>query len=97
MKTKYNKPVIAELSRTIGDLDIRVVILQEGEYDNVHIITNKYQQNELSTLHLQDSKGCTEFTDDRLLSYAYEFFIWYDTQDLGIASIDLDIEIEEEL
>lgn len=97
MKTLYNKPIIAKLKRTIGDLDIQVVILQDGEYDNVHIITNKYQQSEFNTLHLQDSKGCTEFTDDRLLSYAYEFFIWHDTQDLGIASIDLDIEIEEEL
>jgi len=97
MKTLYNKPIIAELSRTIGDLEIQVIIIQEGEYDTVHIITNKYQQDELNTLHLQDSKGCTEFTDDRLLSYAYGFFIWHDLQDLGIASVDLDIEMEDEL
>ena len=79
--TKYNKEVIAQLSKHIDQEDFQTLVMRDGDYYNIHIISDSFKDTESNTLHLQEPVSCIDspddyFTETKLLEYMLEHFIW---------------------
>ena len=104
MKTKYNKKVIAYYERTIDNEDFEVIVVDENElhpddekYYNVHVISERFQTDELNTLKLQEPHSCIEdakqyFDKKYMISTLMEHFIWDRFYDEGILSVSVEID-----
>ena len=76
---KFNKKVIAYFEKFIDNENFEVFVLKDKEYFNIHIISEKFQKDEMNTLKLQEpieSVNAEYFTDAKLISYLMEHFIW---------------------
>lgn len=80
---KFNKRVVASYEFK----QLECFVLDDGEYFNIHIIDPKYKSDELNTLRLQEPKvdlinhdnfkdEDTYFTDERLMGYILEHYLW---------------------
>lgn len=56
LELKYNKTILKTMSLYLFDYYYILYILDDNEYFNIHIVTNKYQDTELNTLYLQEPK-----------------------------------------
>lgn len=80
MKRKYKKPVIAHYSTDLDGIHFQCVVVKDGEYFNIHVIDDIFCKDESNTLKLQEHSDyiTTEsFTDNVLLQYIIEHFVWW--------------------
>jgi len=76
---KYDKKIIASYSKYLDGEGFEVIILDDGDYYNVHILSEKFKDYEMNTLHLQVTKESVTvdyFTNQRLITYLMDFFMW---------------------
>lgn len=99
MKTKFGHKVIAHYEKALDGEEFVAVVTDNGDYYNIHVISERYKADEMNTLKLQEPKDCVGieyFTKAKLASYIMEHFIWdrfYD--EFGAAGIYVEIESEE--
>ena len=81
MTKLFNKEVIAELEVDLFDRDYNIVVLdneKQNTYD-IHIITDRYVNDELNTLFLQEPKDVVfrdKFDKLHLTMVTTEFALW---------------------
>ncbi len=105
---KFKKKVIAHYEKYIDGEQFEVFVVDEAKqcsdgdkYYNVHIISEKYQSDELNTLTLQEPHSCIEnpkeYFDRRyMIGALMEHFIWDRFYDEGILSTSVKVhEIDE--
>jgi len=78
---KYNKKVIASYEKTLDNETFQVYVLDDNNYYNIHVISERFKDDELNTLKLQEPKECignvSEYFDNsKMISYLLEHFIW---------------------
>ena len=77
---KYNKKILASKDVFYNNKYIEVLILDDGDYYNIHIIDDSFKDEELNTLKLQEPKDCItleEITNPvKLECYALEHILW---------------------
>ena len=77
---KYNKKILASKDVFYNNKYIEVLILDDGDYYNIHIIDEDFKDEELNTLKLQEPKDCItleEITNPvKLECYALEHILW---------------------
>jgi len=88
---KYNKKILFEYNKYLDNEYFKVIVLKEKEYFNIHIISEKYKDEELNTLQLQEPINIIKnpkkyFNNERLISYLMDFFIWDRFYNEGIFS-----------
>ena len=54
---KYGKNVLAEHSTYYNNRTVDVLVLEDKDYYNIHVIDDKFQDDELNTLKLQEPKN----------------------------------------
>ena len=92
--TKYKKKVIAHYEKTLGRADFEVYVLDDVDYFNIHIISEKYRKDEMNTLKLQEPKEVvsnpTEYFDIKyMISRLMEHVLWDEFYDEGIISAEV--------
>ena len=55
---KYNKEIIAEHNMYYNNNFITVLVLDDKDYYNIHVLDEKFKDEELNTLKLQEPKEC---------------------------------------
>lgn len=77
---KYNKKILASKDVFYNNKYVEVLILDDGDYYNIHIIDDSFKDEELNTLKLQEPKDCItleEITNPvKLECYALEHILW---------------------
>lgn len=77
---KYGKEILAESMLTIDDNVYHCLIVDDKDYYNIHIITDKYRDDEMNTLQLQEPKECVKLEDistkEFMLARIAEFALW---------------------
>ena len=77
---KYNKKILAEHSTYYNDKFVDVLVLDDKDYYNIHIIDENYKDDEMNTLKFQKSKDCTtleDITDPMNLEcFALQHLLW---------------------
>lgn len=78
---KYKKRVIAYFNRYLDNEYFKVYVLDAGDYYNVHIISEKFRDEELNTLQLQQPKDSIQnekeyFNEAYMITQLMDFFIW---------------------
>lgn len=81
MTKLYNKEIISELEVNLFDRDYNIVVLDNEKQDtyDIHIITSRYQKDEVNTLFLQEPKAVVSadrFNKLYLTMTATEFALW---------------------
>lgn len=95
---RYNKKVLAHYEKELDGEEFAAIVLMDdsNEYYNIHVISERFQSDEINTLKLQEPINCVtleSFTAAKLAGYIMEHFIWdrfYD--EFGAASITVEIE-----
>ena len=76
---KYNKKILAK-HEVFYNRFIEVLVLDDKDYYNIHIIDENYKDDELNTLKLQEPKeyvALDEITNPiKLECYALEHLLW---------------------
>lgn len=77
----YNKEVITELEVNLFNKGYKIIVLDNPEQDtyDIHIITDRYQKDELNTLYLQKQRDdvFVDALDELYLTMiATEFALW---------------------
>jgi len=98
-RTKFNKKIVKRFTTVVCNESIKIFVLDNGDYYDIHRITDKYAKDELNTLHFQEPKinvlnPKTYFDKGYMVAQAMEYIIWDRFYDLGIATIDLKITFE---
>lgn len=101
MKTKYGHKVVAHYEKELDGEYFEVIVTRPKNYEyyNIHVISERYRDDEINTLKLQEHKDYVNdntFTAAKLASYLMEHFIWdrfY--SEFGAAGISVSIESEE--
>ena len=76
---KYGKKVLKKLEVNVFNSYYTVMVLDDGDYYNIHVISDSFQDDELNTLRYQEPKECVnieEFDELRLTKDAIEFAMW---------------------
>lgn len=77
---KYNKKILANKEVYYNNRYVEVLVLDDKDYYNIHIIDDVYQDNELNTLRLQEPKEdvTLEYVTNpiRLECHALEHLLW---------------------
>lgn len=77
---KYDKTILAEHFTSYNDRYFTVLVLDDNDYYNIHVIDDKFKDDELNTLKLQEPKSCVtleEVTDPMQLEFhALEHALW---------------------
>lgn len=55
---KYNKKVLADKTINYNNDYYEILVLDDKDYYNIHILNEKYKDEELNTLYLQEPKDC---------------------------------------
>ena len=79
MATKYGKQILKELGVDVFNHYYRLLVLDDDKYYNVHIIDDKFRDDELNTLKYQDEKKYTsldEFDDIRMTNDVLQHALW---------------------
>ena len=101
-KTLYNKKILFKKEVFLDNEEFIAVVLKDGDYYNVHVVSDRYKKNELNTLKLQESaehikQSRNYFTDAYLVEKIMEHFIWdrfY--SEFGAGQISVSIKGEDE-
>ena len=76
----YNKPILARDCFYYDSRYVEVCILDDEDYYNIHVFDDKYKQDEMNTLKLQEPKDCIsleEVTNPiKLECHALEYILW---------------------
>ncbi len=77
---KYNKKILASKDVFYNNKYIEVLVLDDGDYYNIHIIDENFKDEELNTLKLQEPKDCVTLEEIsnpvKLECYALEHILW---------------------
>ena len=82
MQIKYNREVLYSLAKYIDNEQFEViVIVDQPNYYNIHIISETFRDDRLNTLALQEPKECivdpdSYFNETKLLEYILRHCIW---------------------
>lgn len=79
MEMKYNKRILKQHTEKIFGEYYTLYVLDDGDYYNIHIVTNKYKDEELNTLRLQEPKqnvSFNEFDELYIVKSILEFALW---------------------
>lgn len=96
--TLYNKEVVTKETFNLGNHEWEVVVLDGGDYWDIHILDDFYRQEELNTLYLQEPKDCVkeeEFTTVKLLCFATEKFLWHSTYGIDGNFYSFSVRVED--
>lgn len=78
MNKLYNKEILNSYSININGDYYRCYILDDENYYNIHIISDKFKKDEVNTLHLQEPKDCisiNELDDKFMLQELLQFYL----------------------
>jgi hypothetical protein len=85
---KYGKKIIASYDKYLDNERFEVIVVDDNDYYNIHVISEKYRDDELNTMKLQEPKDCIKdikyFDNAKLISYLMDHFIWDRFYDNGI-------------
>lgn len=87
---KYNKQVLAHRTEVINNESLTALVIKDGDYYNIHIISETFKDEELNTLTLQEPKESMtleDFTPTYLLQHIMSHFVW--------AEFNVDVECIE--
>ena len=76
---KYNKEIIKEYTKYLDNEEFKVYVLDDEKYFNIHVISDRFKDEELNTLQLQEPKESVNkdyFSTQRLITYLMDFFMW---------------------
>lgn len=76
---KYGKKILKQLTLNVFGSYFTFILLEEGDYYNVHIISEFYRDDELNTLQYQDEKAFVsldDFDELRMTKDIVEFAMW---------------------
>ena len=97
----FNKEVIAELEVDLFNRDYNIVVLdneKQNMYD-IHVLTDRYAQDELNTLFLQEPKDAVsvdEFDRLYLTMIVTEFALWDNLYGYNGKRYSFSLKIEDE-
>jgi len=95
---KYNKTVISYYEKFLDGENFEVYALDNGKYIDIHVISERFKDDKLNTLKLQEPKQdlmntCKNlssykdyFNKDRMIGFLLEHFIWDRFYNEGIFS-----------
>jgi len=94
---KYGKKIITQYEKYFYNELYKIVVLKNKDYYNVHIINDKFRDDEANTLHLQEPAEAIPnhekyFDKKYLIARLMEFYIWDKFYDEGIVSTNVEIE-----
>ena len=101
MTKLFNKEVITELELDLFDRDYNIVVLdneKQNTYD-IHIITDRYAEDELNTLFLQEPKDAVSadmFNKLYLTMTITEFALWDELYGYKGKSYTFSIKVTDE-
>ena len=97
---KYNKKILANKIVYYNNRYVEVLVLDDKDYYNIHVLDDAYQDDEMNTLKLQEPKYCVSLEEVinpiRLECQALEHLLWdkfYGTND---KMYSFNVEIAEE-
>ena len=97
--TKYGKQVHVDYTLDIYGKEITLLVLKEGDYWNVHILDERFRDDEMNTLDHQiptEDWSLDDFTTSWILETIYRHVIWDIGHHRGMVMVDeLTIQIEE--
>jgi len=77
---KYNKKILASKDVFYNNKYVEVLVLDDKNYYNIHIIDDSFKDEELNTLKLQEPKDCITLEEIsnpvKLECYALEHILW---------------------
>lgn len=79
MEMKYNKRILKQHTENVFGEYYTLYVLDDGDYYNIHIVTNKYKDEELNTLQLQETKqdvSSNKFNELYMTELILEFALW---------------------
>lgn len=95
---KYNKKILKEHTEIIFGEYYTLYILDDKDYYNIHIVTDRYRDEELNTLRLQEPKqdvSFNEFDDLYITKLMLEFALW--SKFYGYKNKSYNFEIKDEI
>ena len=97
---KFNKKIIAKYFKTLNGESFEVYVLDDGEWFNIHVIDETFNQDEMNTLKLQETKtketlNSGYFNKAQLVCYLMEHFIWSEFYSDGIWSGSVSGEFQQ--
>lgn len=79
MTMKYGKKILKQCTENIFGKYYTLYILDDGNYYNIHIVTDEYKDEELNTLVLQEPKqdiSFNKFDSLYMTELILEFALW---------------------
>ena len=79
MATKYGKQVLKRLGVSLFNNYYELLVLDDKDYYNIHIIDDKFRDDELNTLKYQEGKeyvSLDDFDDIRMTSDIVQHAMW---------------------
>ena len=79
MATKYGRNILKRFSVNLFNNDYELLVLDGDKYYNIHIIDNKFRDDELNTLKYQEDKECTSlesFDNIRMTNDMVQHALW---------------------
>ena len=79
MEMKYNKRILKQYTENIFGEYYTLYVLDDGDYYNIHIVTDRYKDEELNTLQFQDPKqdvSFDKFDELYITKLILEFALW---------------------
>lgn len=77
---KYGKKILKQLTLNVFGDYYTFILLEEGDYYNIHILCDFFKDEELNTLRYQDEKSCVtleDFDELRMTKDILEFAMWH--------------------
>ena len=99
MEKLFNKEILRHYNFTFQGRFFTVYVLDGGEYYDIHILNDKFQENEINTLYLQEPKDCVslESLDDiKLACLGLEFALWDEFYGKNKKFYSFNVEVAEE-
>lgn len=96
---KYGKKILAQRSIEVDGDEYTCFILDDGDYYNVHIVDEHYQDSEMNTLKLQEPKDVAKLdvvtSKAFMLSQIMEHVLWHKCYDDNGKHYDFNITYKE--
>lgn len=77
---KFGKKIVASLEKYLDNEQFEVIVVEDDDNYNIHVMSEKYNDDELNTMKLQEPKDCIDsiayFNNAMLISYLMDHFIW---------------------
>lgn len=78
---KYGKKILKQFTLNVFGSYFTFILLEEGNYYNIHILSEFYRDEELNTLRYQEEKSCVsldDFDELRMTKDIIEFAMWHE-------------------